>query len=585
MPDAAPTSAAPNSALLLLLRVNLLSSWRRLKSLRQHSRLLTGVIAAFLTSYLFLAFWLFYIGLKFYIAKFPGIGTVLMERLIFLLFAFLFVLLLLSNLVISYTNFFRNRETNFLFTLPISRRAIFQWKLVESTLLASWAFMFLIAPLLVAYGLTRGVAWHFYPVTVLLVGMFIVLPAVAGSWIAVKIARSLDRRSFQILAVGVLLAVLAITAFWLRPIPPPPEGGTRVFDALDKMLWRTDFAQHPFLPSGWLSSSVLYWSEGAILTACFYFLVLLSYVLFFGVLAWTSMGNFFYDAFSAVNSRGSVFANWHWFQLRQRMRRGKTSHHPGLAERVVALVPLLQPGVRAFVVKDLRMFWRDTTQWAQSVLLFGLLAVYIFNLRHFSQQLTSPFWLHLVSFLNLGACSLNLATLTTRFVYPQFSLEGKRLWIVGLAPLGLRKIVRIKFWLATTTALVITLFLISLSCYMLKMDWPRTVFFTVAITIMTFTLTSLAVGLGTLYPNFKEDNPSKIVSGFGGTFCLVLSFLYILGSVVALAFATPWPGSTAAAAASRTHPALCLLIFGLLSLGLGWVPLQLGLRRLRNFEL
>ena len=52
---------------------------------------------------------------------------------------------------------------------------------------------------------------------------------------------------------------------------------------------------------------------------------------------------------------------------------------------------------------------------------------------------------------------------------------------------------------------------------------------------MTLTLTGLAVGLGALYPNFKEENPSKIVSGFGGTFCLVLSFLYILGSVVLLA--------------------------------------------------
>jgi len=57
---------------------------------------------------------------------------------------------------------------------------------------------------------------------------------------------------------------------------------------------------------------------------------------------------------------------------------------------------------------------------------------------------------------------------------------------------------------------------------------------------MTLTLTGLAVGLGALYPNFKEDNPSKIVSGFGGTFCLVLSFFYILGSVVLLALASRW---------------------------------------------
>ena len=32
-------------------------------------------------------------------------------------------------------------------------------------MLASWAFFFLIAPLLAAFGLMEGVAWHFYPVT------------------------------------------------------------------------------------------------------------------------------------------------------------------------------------------------------------------------------------------------------------------------------------------------------------------------------------------------------------------------------------------------------------------------------------
>ena len=45
------------------------------------------------------------------------------------------------------------------------------------------------------------------------------------------------------------------------------------------------------------------------------------------------------------------------------------------------------------------------------------------------------------AYLNLGACSLNLATVTTRFVFPQFSVEGKRLWIIGLARMGLARIV------------------------------------------------------------------------------------------------------------------------------------------------
>src|SRR6185295_4713912 len=101
-------------------------------------------------------------------------------------------------------------------------------------------------------------------------------------------------------------------------------------------------------------------------------------------------------------------------------------------------------------------------------------------------------------------------------------------------------VVKAKYWLANATSLTVTLGLITLSCHMLEMSVARTLFFGVAVTVMTLTLTGLAVGLGALYPNFKEENPSKIVSGFGGTFCLVLSFLYILGSVVLLAMATPW---------------------------------------------
>jgi ABC-2 type transport system permease protein len=563
------------------MRVHAQSAWRRLKSLREQSRLLTAVILAFISSYLVLAFVLFYKGLEF-IARFPGLGTVLTERLLFLLFAFLFVLLLLSNLVISYTNLFRNRETSFLLSLPIDRQTIFQWKFIESTLLASWAFLFLIAPLLAAYGLIRAVPWHFYAVTVLLVLLFIVLPAVAGSFIAVNVARYLDRKLFQIVAVISVAALITGAAVWFKPEPVDPESTeTRVLVVLDKMLEKTDFAQYPLLPSMWLSSSVLQWAEGARSGAAFFVGVLLSHVLFFGMLAFTRMGNLFYDAASAVQSRGSMFSRWRWFHaVAQRYKSLQTG--VSTLERAVNLLPGIRNDMRALIVKDTRMFWRDTTQWAQSLMLFGLLGVYIFNLRHFSQQLSNPFWIHLVSYLNLGACSLNLATLTTRFVYPQFSLEGKRLWIVGMAPLGMMRVVKVKYWLAAITSLVVTLGLMLLSCHMLDMPARRVLHFSMAVTVMTLTLTGLAVGLGALYPNFKEDNPSKIVSGFGGTFCLVLSFLYILASVILLAFTTPWTLSGRVAASQAW---LCAGSFVALSLLLGWLPLRLGLKRVRSVEL
>ncbi|MGZ8938721.1 MAG: putative ABC transporter permease subunit, partial [Limisphaerales bacterium] len=350
---------------------------------------------------------------------------------------------------------------------------------------------------------------------------------------------------------------------------------------LDRMLAKTRFAQFPLLPSYWLSASVLNFSEGAIRTSAFFALVLLSNALFFGFLALTVMGSSFYEASSAVHSRGSTMARWHG--ARKTHDRKRTSPlAPSFSERLLNLLFFIRPDRRALVLKDARVFWRDTTQWGQTLVLFGLLAAYIFNLRHFSHQLTNPFWVDLVSYLNLGACSLNLATLTTRFVYPQFSLEGKRVWIVGMAPLGLVRVVLTKYVLSTVGSLVVTTGLVWGSCHMLQLEWTRTLYFSYAVAVMTLALNGLAVGLGVLYPNFKEDNPSKIVSGFGGTFCLVLSFLYILASVVALAFGAPW-------ARAGTQPLSVLLtawtLFALLSMLIGWVPLKLGLRKVRQIEL
>jgi ABC-2 type transport system permease protein len=572
---------AAKNPLALLLRANALQSWRKLKSVGENSKLLTGVIVGFIFGYAWFSFLLFYKGLRF-VSRFPGLDTLLTERLLFLLFAFLFFLLLFSNLIISYTNLFRNRETAFLLTLPIPRQTIFRWKLMESTALASWAFLFLIAPLLIAYGMTYNAHWHFYASTLLLVGLFIVMPSVFGAFAAVTLARYLDRRAFQVSLVTICVFGIIAAAFWFRPEQITDEMlETRVITVLDQMLARTRFAQFPLLPSYWLSASVLNYCEGALRASFFFALVLLSNSLFFGFLAMTSMGGMFYEASSAVHSRPSVMGRWAWARAWAGRKRGNLLA-PTRFERLLALVPGLRPERRALVLKDIRVFWRDTTQWGQSLVLFGLLAAYIINLRHFSQQLTNPFWVDLVSYLNLGACSLNLATLTTRFVYPQFSLEGKRVWIVGMAPLGLMRVVTTKYLLATVCSLAITITLVWGSCHMLRLPFERTLFFSYSVFIMTLALNGLAMGLGVLYPNFREDNPSKIVSGFGGTFCLVISFLYILASVAALAIGAPW-----ARAGTQSLPVIIASLgaFAVFSLLVGYLPLKLALRKVATLEL
>lgn len=594
------------SPLALIVRVNLVSTGRRLLALRHQSRLLVTVISCFLVGYLFLSFQLFHVGLRF-IGRFPGLGSLLVERLIFLLFAFLFLLLLLSNLVIAYTNLFRNRETSFLMTLPVPVGTVFTWKLIESTLLASWAFLFLIAPLLAAYGMVNHVAWHFYPVTLLLVVIFLIIPATLGAAGAIALGRHMDRKAFQLAAMAGLLASLALIAFRFRPEPVADEHlEARMQAVIDRLLINTSFAQSPVLPSYWLSAGIQNWAEGALHAAGFFVLVLASHSLFLGRLATQFLGSPFADAASQVQSRGSLFIEWAWFRRLEIQRAAMTTElrdtlaslaspqHPASIKPGSTWIPVdhldrilrragFAPDTRALVAKDIRVFWRDTTQWGQTVLLFGLLAVYVINLRHFTRQLDSEFWVSLVSFLNLGACALNVATITTRFVFPQFSLEGRRVWVVGMAPMGLARAFRIKFWLATTVALALTLSLTLLSGHLLRLDPARIAFFAVAITIMTFTLNAVAVGLGVLYPNFRETNPSKIVSGFGGTFCLVLSFLYIFASVVILALGSPWGWRDLDP--QPTRAAVAWTAFCLISILSGAIPYRFGLRKAASTEL
>ncbi len=153
-----------------------------------------------------------------------------------------------------------------------------------------------------------------------------------------------------------------------------------------------------------------------------------------------------------------------------------------------------------------------------------------------------------------------------------------------MAPLGLPRLLLAKFALGTAPCRSASPpGLIVLSCRMLdarrgtgRSTSPR------AIAVMAFTLNGLAIGLGALYPNLKEDNPSKIVSGFGGTFCLVASFLYIVASVVLLAVSSPW---TRYGEPSSSSVLPGWMAFALLSALVGWLPLRLSLRRVGQFEM
>jgi ABC-2 type transport system permease protein len=267
------------------------------------------------------------------------------------------------------------------------------------------------------------------------------------------------------------------------------------------------------------------------------------------------------------------------FQRKAALKRLVRRRSP--AEWIADHMVIISRPARALTLKDARLFWRDPAQWTQFMIFFGLLCIYVLNLRNISFNFQSLFWETMISYLNLAASALTLSTLTTRFVFPQFSLEGRRLWIIGLAPIGLKKVLMQKFWASCIMSMSITMSLMVVSSMMLHLQTDRVIFFAAAIGIMGATLSGLSVGLGAVFPNLKEENPSKIVSSFGGTLCLVISFIYIAIFVALIAL----PGVRLVV---HMHPvisdgtALCIAL--LLSACVLFIPMMTAIKRVKNLE-
>lgn len=489
------------------------------------NRLLTLTLAGFLGVYMMAAYILVPRGVDF-VHRLPLLGPLLTERLIYLLFFFFFVMLVISNATITGMGLFRRQDVGWQVALPLPYRSLVLWKTLEGMLLASWGLLILSAPILAALGRMFDAGPGFYLAGVPSLLCLVTIAANLSTWlllIMVRWARRWWWKPIVVLAVSAL--GWSLWQFWRTNVTlgaQPADIATNV----NQILKHTELATHPLLPSSWVSETVIAAGRHSNQRAGFFFLALLSYALFSIVITGRVASGLFYSAWNRVMSAGGY--------SRKRSLAAARQFVP-ISGPPASLGWLgIDRSAYALLVKDTRTFLREPTQWGQSALIFGLLLIYTSNLRRLGYDLENPFWSTVISYLNLLVCSLALSTLTTRFIYPQFSLEGRRFWILGLSPVPLHRVLSLKLRLSATVIAALTTLLVIISSFSLSLPEHRILFFVFAIVLLSGGLTSMALSLGTLLPNFREPNPAKIVSGFGGTLCLICSFLYILLGMTAL---------------------------------------------------
>ncbi len=504
--------------LLVLLQLREATVKNSIKQLKHESRLKIAFVTVF-GSLLWIGLFLFFLeGFNFISVHLQELKSLLTEYLLLIFFITLLLMLAVSNGIIAYTALFKSKETSFLAALPVTYKQLFLYKFSESIFFSSWAIMLLGIPLLAAYGIDRSVAWHFYPVSFSFLLLFILIPAEIGGFSALVITRYFPKirryAGWGLAAAAALLTALAAFHFFSG------FSDEELFTAsgIKSILEKLGFSRNPFLPSYWTVRGITEAAKSEWSEAIFYWFLLLSNAAFGFLVCLKSAGFFYKTAWSASQT-----------PMKKQRKKRKRSFYAILDH----LLFFLNHKSRLLVIKDVKTFFRDPSQWSQTLIFFGLLGVYILNLRNLSYDITSRFWKNLISVINVSAAGLTLSTFTGRFVFPTLSLEGRKFWLLGLMPIRRRSILFCKFFFSLLLTLFISEPLIFLSDWMLMMSWDVILFHAGLIFLICLGLSGLAVGLGATFPIMTEDNPSRIVSSYGGTLNFILSLIFI-GLIIGL---------------------------------------------------
>ena len=505
-----------------------------------------------------------------YFRNTQGIGDLLAGKLLGLALLTFLGILLLSNVITSLSTFFLSRDLELIMASPTDTLGVYGARLVETLVNSSWMVALLAVPLFLAYGFAYAAPPAFYLLALGVMIPFLVLPAVAGVAITLLLVNVFPaRRTRDLLALIGLLAAGGIVALFrfLRPerLVRPEE-----FRDLVDFLAVLRTPSSVWLPNEWAAEALMSSLNGVF--DPFPFLLLLSTAAAFLVLgSWLHL-RYFPSGFSRAQEGAT-----------RRERRSRSRW-------IETLLTPLSARTRVLVAKEIRIFFRDSTQWAQLILLGVLVVVYVYNVKVlplYTGERVSFFLINVVSFLNLGLAGFVVAAIAARFVFPAMSLEGRMIWLLGSSPMEVRSLFWSKYWVGSIPLLVVAVPLIVITNLILDVSLFVFVLSTATMVMATFALTALALGFGALYPNYESDNVAEIPTSFGGLLFMMTAVAYLAGVVILEA----WPVYTFLSAHLRGESARNILVLPLV-LGIAGataltavaivLPLRAGVRKVKS---
>jgi ABC-2 type transport system permease protein len=380
-----------------------------------------------------------------------------------------------------------------------------------------------ITPILLGVGLAECAPARFYLMSVLTVVPFAIIPVAAGTACTLLLVNMFPARRARDLLMLMGFVFAAAIVILLRMIRPEQLVHAESLPDVTAFFSTLQSPITPMLPSFWAGELLFASVKGG-------------WDVLHGAALWTT-------AAAACVVLCAAGERWHFSGYSRSQEAPKARFAKlRMLDTVAGLLPL-SPVRRQLLLKDVKIFLRDVSQWSQLLLLVALMLIYLYNFRVLDLgriPYMSGFVKNVYAFVNLAMAGFVLSTVAVRFVFPMVSAEGPAFWLVRKSPVSMHDFLWSKFWTGLVPILALTETLTIAANTLLDVDPVLKIVTAAGIVGLSFALVGLAAGLGARYPRFTADNPSQVAGSYGGVAFMIVAVLVIIVTIVLLA----WPTST-----------------------------------------
>jgi len=441
----------------------------------------------------------------------PLLAMGLLRNLLGLVFLVASVVLFSSGMTSAIGSFFTDLDLDVHHSAPRSklRIAIARW--MKTFLQSAAVVFFFLLPLFAAFGMQYSKPPAFYAMVLSNLFMMLAIPVTLASIITILLVRWFPvRRVHQIVAsIAVLILTMVVIAFRMSR---PERLFTQIStDEVARVLQAIELPSMSIYPS--TSLAVLMTRDVAFAISP---RIAITFAVLFAIFAAIARSSYFIAFVRARESMAPVA-----------MGAASATH---FIDRLVAHA---SPPLRAMTAKEVRTIGRDVAQWSQVFLMAALLFIYLYNIRML--PLGGDARATIVAYSNLGMAGFVIAAICLRFAYPSVSAEGKAFWIVQTAPVSYRHFILVKVLVYAAPLTILSLCLTAFANLILGANAAVWAFTLIGASILPFTLVSLGVGMGALWPNFNAENPLQVGLSLGGFGYMAVSMGYVAAIMLLMA--------------------------------------------------